>query len=142
MKSCLSISFCFFVLGFCSTSQAQAPSTASGAYTLRGEIVYSGLDALPWHSRIHIYAEDLSRTPDKNTGPLKVAEITMETEGEQVPLKFALAVSRDKILDNHRYSVCADISIVNRLAFVCDRPVIFWGRSKPKKIMLTLRRLD
>jgi uncharacterized lipoprotein YbaY len=107
--------------------------------TISGEIVYSGLDALPWHSKVHVYITDVTAADAGHSRV--VAEQKILTEGEQIPIKFSIAISRDSVLSKHVYSICADITIIDRLAFACGKPVTFRGHNLPERIRLNLRRV-
>jgi uncharacterized lipoprotein YbaY len=103
---------------------------------IKGEIAYFGLDALPWHSRVHIYL----RTSAKGISEL-VTEKTILTEGEQIPIKFSLLVPEHVLRRNQTYAVCADIKILERTTFSCDKPFLFHGQNLPQNVYLRLRRV-
>jgi uncharacterized lipoprotein YbaY len=105
--------------------------------SIKGDIVYLGFDALPRGSKIHVYLREASVESSSKT----VAEKTFLTEGQQIPIKFSLSVSQTAILPKIRYSVCAEIFILDRRAFDCDKPILFIGSRLPKSVTLNLRRL-
>jgi len=102
--------------------------------TLEGEVVYSGLDALPWHSQIYIHVTD-------ETTAKTVAKQNIVTEGEQIPITFSVDIPSREFFRNHNYSVCAEIRIFERLAFTCGKPVVFHGTKRPKQVRLELQRV-
>jgi uncharacterized lipoprotein YbaY len=120
-------------LALCQAAAAQEGRDIS----IRGKVVYLGLDALPRGSRIHIYLKDTTI----RANPEIVAEKTFLTEGHQIPIKFSLSARQTAIRPRRRYSACADISILERRVFDCDKPVTFMGLRVPKVITLKLRRL-
>lgn len=116
----------------------QLPAPPKGpTYEINGTIVYSGLDALPWHTKVHAY---LKATTDG--GADVVAEQTILTEGEQIPIKFSLSIPRNELHPKDTYSICADIYILERLRFECWKPMSFRGIHPPKQLDLTLRRVQ
>jgi uncharacterized lipoprotein YbaY len=123
-----------FVSTLISVCCAQTPSS----HAIDGEVGYLGFDALPRRAKVHVYAND-TRSGKQN--PALVAEQTVLTEGQQVPIKFSLSIPNSKVISKHVYSVCADISIFDRPAFVCDKPFLFKPRNWPKHVVLTLRRV-
>jgi len=106
--------------------------------SLRGEILFSGLDALPWGSRVHIYLEDL--TEASVGAALIVTERTVITQGEQIPILFTLPLSGVPIYRDHAYQICADIVIDMRPAFSCKEGTSFSGNRLPKYVKLILER--
>jgi uncharacterized lipoprotein YbaY len=105
--------------------------------SLRGEILFSGLDALPWGSRVHIYLTDLT---EASAGTHTLTERTITTQGEQIPIRFTLPMSGVRIFRDHMYRVCADIVIDNRQAFSCKEGVSFSGERFPGHVKLLLQR--
>ena len=104
--------------------------------TISGDVAYVGLNALPWHSTVYIYLRDIS-SPSK---PGLVAEQTIVTEDQQIPISFSLTVSRAAVRAVGTYAICADIRVLARPAFQCDKPFVFQGKKLPKRVRLILRR--
>ncbi len=99
---------------------------------------YLGLDALPWNSHVHVYVEDLSI--DSPGESQFVAEQTVVTKGEQIPILISVSIPHSRLRKKHLYSICADISIPEKPAFTCDKPFQFRGSKLPNHVTLTLRR--
>jgi putative lipoprotein len=129
-----------FLIIFGPTSAARCQSSDSEpTHMIMGDVVYSGLDALPWGTRVHVY---LKKTPSlPGGGSDLVAEQNILTEGEQIPIKFSLAFPNRLVRTKSTYEVCAEISILDRLSFTCDKPIYFRGSKQPKNVRLTLRRV-
>jgi uncharacterized lipoprotein YbaY len=100
-----------------------------------GDVTFSGLDALPWHTRVHIYVEDTT-----SKSPL-AAQKTILTEGEQIPIDFSLVIPGGAIQSDHSYTVCADISILEKPRFVCDAPVALDLQKRINRVRLSLKRV-
>ena len=128
----------FFVLCI-SSAFGESGNPAEDNLRIKVRLLYSGLDALPWHSKVHVYLDDVSPTSASN--PKVVTEKTFLTNGEQIPIRTSLSISGGKLLSNHRYAICADISILGRLSFVCDKEFIFSNRNRPRIVNVRLRRL-
>jgi uncharacterized lipoprotein YbaY len=117
----------------CSTCDAAAQRESG--ITVTGDVTYTGLDALPWHTRVHIYVADTS----SKVGV--VAEKTIVTEGEQIPIDFSLAIPGSALHSGHRYTVCADISILEKPKFLCDTPVALHLWKPVNRVKVSLKRL-
>jgi uncharacterized lipoprotein YbaY len=109
---------------------------AHGKHAIAGEVVYSGLDALPWHSKVHIYIEDVTA---KGHPGIVVAEQTILTE-QQIPIKFSIVIPDEAFGPKNTYSICADITVVEHVSFTCEQPSHFQGASKPKYVRIRVRR--
>jgi len=121
-------------------SPAQNDKPPGDSETISGHVSTLGLDALPWHSNIHIYIQDDSaRRPD--APPVIIAEKTIVTEGEQIPLPFSISIPSSKIESKHQYSICAGISITAKPMFTCDKPVLLHLQKSPKPVQIMVRRL-
>lgn len=107
-------------------------------HAVDGEIVYSGLDALPWHSKVRVYIEDITA---KGPQGVIAAEENILTVGQQIPIKFSIVIPEDAFRSKNTYSICADITIVDRLSFTCEQPYHFRGASKPRYLRIRLRRV-
>jgi len=119
---------------------ANDTSSEGQPVSLHGEIVFSGLDALPWDSSVRIYLEDM--TAASNPQFDVVAQRTIVTHGEQIPIQFTLPLSGAVILEDHDYLLCADITIGMRRQFVCKEGVSFRGKRLPEYVKLVLQRVS
>ncbi len=91
--------------------------------SITGSLAYRERIALPPDAVINVRLEDISLAD----APSKViSEQEFTSDGDQVPLDFALSYSNLDIKDNHRYSVRATIHVNGKLRFTTDTvyPVI------------------
>jgi uncharacterized lipoprotein YbaY len=124
----------------CACGSSAQNEASGGSETISGHVSTLGLDALPWHSTVHIYLQDES-APHPHSAPLIVAEKTVVTQGEQIPLSFSLSVPSEKIESTHQYSICAAIRITDKPTFTCDKPVLLRFRKPLKPVQIMVKRL-
>jgi uncharacterized lipoprotein YbaY len=116
----------------------QPPSSRAFAKTIEGQVGYLGFDALPSRTNVHVYLND---TTSSTAGPQLVTEKWIVTGNEQAPIRFSLEIPNSSIHPKHTYSMCADISIMSRPKFVCDKPRSFQSPHWPKHVKLMLHRV-
>lgn len=75
-----------------------------GATRIAGTVTYKEKVALPDKAAVNVRLEDAS-----TAGAAPLAQQTIEVEGQQVPIPFALDVDRGALQAKHRYIVRATI---------------------------------
>jgi uncharacterized lipoprotein YbaY len=113
----------------------QAAAQHEKAFSVMGDVTYSGLDALPWHTRIHIYIADTTSESGL------IAEKTIITEGEQIPIDFSFIIPRSAMRADHRYTICADVSILDKPKFSCNLPIVLHPQRRVDRVKILLKRL-
>ena len=128
----------FFVLCI-SPVLGDSGHSADGSLKITIHVSYTGFDALPWDSKIHVYVNEISPTPANQ--PKLVVEKKILTKGEQIPIRTSVSIPARKLLRNHVYAICADISILDRLKFACDKAFVFSSPNRPRTANVKLRRV-
>lgn len=98
---------CAILLG--SSSAAGQARTSQ----IAGTVTYQERLGLAKHATIHVRLEDTS-VPGE---PATVAEQTITTEHDQVPIPFLLSVPIDQLHSHHNYVLVADIEMAGRIWF-------------------------
>ena len=126
------------VLTFGATAFGQHGVDKASAVTVRVTLTYTGLDALPWGSKVHIYVKDLSRQRRALTP--YIANTIFATTGQQIPITTSLHISRSSLHENHVYALCAEITVLGRQRFACERALIFSPHRLPRAVTVVLQR--
>lgn len=94
--------------------------------TLEGTVTYAQRIALPDNAVVDVTLEDISRADAPAT---VIAQQTIETNGKQVPIEFALQYDPAVIDPAARYAVRARITVDGKLAWTSDtvNPVLTHG---------------
>ncbi len=85
------------------------------AAVVSGVVTYRQRIALPPNSVIEIKIQDVSRA---DAPAITLAQKTITTTGQQVPIPFSLAYNPDKIKANHSYAVQVRILINGKLRWI------------------------
>lgn len=84
---------------------------------VKGNLFYRERMALHPNAEVQITLEDISLAD----APSKiVAQQTFTSDGDQVPLDFELSYDANEIVQNHRYSVRAQIRLDGKLIYTTD----------------------
>lgn len=79
--------------------------------TITGTITYLDRMGMPEHSLVNVKLLDISNMDT----PVEISEMSFDTEGRQVPIEFSLPYDASKIVENHTYSISADIYVEGEL---------------------------
>ncbi|MGH7893459.1 MAG: YbaY family lipoprotein [Candidatus Binatia bacterium] len=106
------------------------------ASEITGTVTYLQRLALPPEAAVRLWLEDVSRAD----APAEVVkEVTVPTQGRQVPIPFRLPYDEGQIDESHRYHVRASIVVGDTLLFTsaAGSPVLTHGA--PRKITIVAR---
>ncbi len=109
--------------------------TNGGTGVITGTVAYRQRIALPQNATVGVRLEDVSLmdAPASN-----IAEVTVATEGRQVPIAFELKYDPAQIVASHRYNLRATISANGQMLFTTttSNPVITGGAPLAVNLML------
>ncbi len=108
------------LLGACAGKSSALPSERAAARGLRGVVTYRQRIALAAGARVIVQLADISRG---DADAMVIARQELRTQGEQVPIRFALAVEQSGLTPGRRYVVHARIEEGGQLRFLNHAPV-------------------
>ncbi len=82
---------------------------------LTGTVAYRERIALPKNALITIMLQDVSKM---DTATETIAETTITTEGQQVPIEFSLEYDTNKIIPENTYSLSTKITVDDELLWI------------------------
>lgn len=112
----------------------RAPETA----TLTGTATYRERIALPPDAVVTVRLQDVSR---QDIAAETLVEQTIELQGKQVPVTFALTYDPADIVPSHRYSVRAEIRSGGRLMFASTSAAPVFAEGAATELELVLARV-
>jgi len=93
-------------LGGCRPATNDVATSTESENVLRGTVSYRERIALPPQASVEVRIEDVSIA---DAPAVVVAQLTIVTDGRQVPIPFALRYTSDRVDPSHRYGVRAAI---------------------------------
>lgn len=110
--------------------EPSSPAIEDSGETLSGTVTYRERVALPSGSLIEVQVRDVSRAD----APAEIiAETSVVTQGENVPVPFVMNYNPDGIRADRVYSVFARIFVGNELKWVTDSVIPFIQNGSPIK---------
>ncbi len=101
-------------------SDTQAQASIKQMKEITGQVAYRERIALPPNAVLEVKLEDVSLADAKAT---VLSEVTIATEGKQVPLEFTLPYNSADIIENHRYALRIKLMANDKLLFINDTQV-------------------
>lgn len=114
----------------CKTMTPAASNTVSGTVSYRERI------ALPPDAIVKVQLQDISRM---DAPAVTLAEQTIQTQGQQVPIPFALKYDPAKIREGNVYTVRAQILVNDRLVFTSDTIYRVLTKDSPSQVQIQVR---
>ncbi|WP_206603101.1 YbaY family lipoprotein [Leptolyngbya ohadii] len=119
----------------CETQQTNGSPHNRSTNMVSGTVTYRQRIALPPDARLVVRLEDVSRA---DAAAIVIAEETIETAGQQVPISFRLTYDPSRIEERNRYHVRAQIFYGDALRWTSTvmYPVITQGNATEVAILL------
>jgi len=133
------VSTLFFALLFGCQSKGGDADTKSGVQndqpTITGVISYRERKTLPPDAEVRMRLVDLNQTGDAQV----VSAIDFLTEGNQIPLDFAIPYDQDQLDENGNFALEGDIIFADRYIFEELQPVSVITNGKRKDVVVMMR---
>jgi putative lipoprotein len=147
MLSRLLPAFCVPLLLAACTASPSASSSSPGAEALQpmkmprdtvtGTLTYRERMALPATAVVQVQLLDVSR---QDVAATLIDSVSIQLNGEQVPLPFTLTYDPSRIQESNTYVMQARIRANRQLLFLSDVAYPVITRGNPRQVQMLLRR--
>ena len=138
---------CASLLFAACTASPSASSSSPGAEalqpmklprdTITGTLTYRERMALPATAVVRVQLLDVSR---QDVAATVIDSVTIQLNGEQVPLSFTLTYDPGRIQESNTYVMQAGIQVNGRRLFLSDVAYPVITRGNPRQVQMLLRR--
>lgn len=113
--------------------------TESDSAHVQGTVTYLQRSALPPDAIVEVRLQDVSR---QDVAAEVLATQTIQLNGRQVPIPFALTYDATQIISSHTYAIQARILVEERLRFISTTAYLVITQGRPLTVEVIVQPVN